>query len=45
MTLPINRMGVRASDLIINPSPNNKSDKVISTLEQALEGVVIEWEN
>jgi hypothetical protein len=45
MTLPINRMGVRASDLIIEPSSNNKSDKVMPTLEQALKGVVIEWEN
>jgi hypothetical protein len=45
MSLDLNRMGVRASDLIIKPNPNTKSDKVITTLEQALEGVVIEWEN
>ena len=45
MSLDIKRMGVKASDLIIKPSPNNKPDKVMPTLEQALEGVVIEWEN
>jgi hypothetical protein len=28
MKLSLNRMGVRASDLVIKPGPNNKSAKV-----------------
>ena len=45
MKYPLDRMGVKASDLIIKPNPDAKPDKVMPTLEQALEGVVIEWEN
>jgi inorganic pyrophosphatase/exopolyphosphatase len=44
MKLSIDRMGVRASDLIIKPSANNKSAKVDhNSLEQALSKVEIEW--
>jgi hypothetical protein len=44
MKLSVNRMGVRASDLIIKPSENNKSAKVDhNSLEEALLQVPIEW--
>jgi hypothetical protein len=37
---PYDRITVRSSDLVIT-----KPDKVVTTLEEALKGVVIEWEN
>jgi len=43
MKLDLDRMGVRASDLIIRPSSNNKSDKVMATIEEALLLSPIEW--
>lgn len=53
MRLLLDRMGVRASDLIIKqPDKTLKSDKVLpkpakvlSALEEALGDVVMEWEN
>jgi hypothetical protein len=43
MKLDLNRMGVRASDLIIRPSSDNNSAKVLPPLEKALMDVIIEW--
>jgi hypothetical protein len=44
MKLSLDRMGVRASDLIIEPKSNNKSAKVLhDTLNQTLDKVTIEW--
>jgi hypothetical protein len=44
MKLSLDRMGVRASDLIIEPKSTDKSAKVLhDTLDKALAKVTIEW--
>jgi hypothetical protein len=43
MKLDLDRMGVRASDLIFRPGSDNKSDKVMATIEEALLLSPIEW--
>ena len=43
MKLPVDRIGVRASDLIIKPKSEGKSDKVMATIEEALLQAPIEW--